>query len=134
MSSLAHIRQMAGGIIAGLSLKMTLAPKTVTTDAGKLQTIYMVNIEFDGGFKQLREAAVEIAKIRGTTQVNLTRYIEQAENYLTAPETEEDQSDINEEFSPQTVDAEVVDKKAEPEKKKEPEKKDVPVGEQGKLL
>lgn len=107
LSSLSSIQQMTGGIIAGLPLKLTLQPKTVHVE-NKIHTIYTVNIIYDGSWENLRKAAVEIAQIRGSSQISLTKYMKQAENYLNAPESTEEQGDINEEFSPQTIDTDII--------------------------
>lgn len=105
LSSLRFIQQLTGGILAGLPLKMTIKPKTVQEkNTDQIHKIYMVNIEYAGTAVELKQEAIKIAQIRSSSQINLGKYLESAKAWLEAPETEEEQADVNEEYSPETVD------------------------------
>jgi hypothetical protein len=61
MSSLSLIRALSGGLLAGLSLDMTIQPKVGTDPDGKSVTIQVVGVVFRGGLVDLRKKTLEIA-------------------------------------------------------------------------
>ncbi len=62
LSSLVLIKRISGGALAGIPLDLTIQPKTVANPLdGKMQTIYVVGIEFRGSVKQLQDAGYTIA-------------------------------------------------------------------------
>lgn len=62
MSSLALIKRLTGGVLAGLPLNLVINPKTVANPVnGKAQTIYVVSIEYPGNVNQLKDAGYQIA-------------------------------------------------------------------------
>jgi len=132
-SGLTQIKQMTQGILAMVPLVMSLQPQTATDKNGKQRLIYAVNIVADvEEWKSLLDIAKDIAKIRHEASVSIkqlerhvkssmakTRQLEadndddgytdiaDAEPPYTPIENEEcveEQQDINEEFSPSTLD------------------------------
>lgn len=56
LSSLAMIKRISGGVLAGIPLTMKLSPKAVTDPVGgSQQTIYVVSLEYRGSAKSLRD-------------------------------------------------------------------------------
>jgi hypothetical protein len=60
--SLMLISTMTGGILAGLPLQLTVAPKITTDPDGKSQTIFVVGIEYDGDIASLQDGTLKIAQ------------------------------------------------------------------------
>jgi hypothetical protein len=62
MSSLSLIKSVTGGILSGIPLSLTLAPKSVINPVdGKTQTIFMVNVVYNGNFEELRNRGYTVA-------------------------------------------------------------------------
>lgn len=62
LSSLVLIKRISGGALAGIPLDLTIQPKTVANPLdGKMQTIYVVGVEFRGSVKQLQDTGYQIA-------------------------------------------------------------------------
>ena len=107
LTSMAFIRTITGGILAGLPLKMRLIPMQVQPrDLGRKVTIYPVNIEFNGNMNQLMGAAEQEVKRRLQLGTNM-RQIESVTREMIAEnvreEVEEHASEISEEFAPEEV-------------------------------
>jgi len=127
LSGLMQIQQMTQGILAMVPLIMSLQPQSVIDKEGKLRTIYAVNITADvQEWRELLNIAKDIARIRSEAVISIkqlesatrSKIIEQRQETIEIPpeETEEEiytpikdeensseQADVNEEFSPQTI-------------------------------
>lgn len=103
MSSLMEMLSITGGVLAGIQFKLVLRAKTVQDKGGSSRLIYTLNVEYAGGFMELQNVAMGIAKTRGNTQRNTVAYMETIRGLLT--ESAEEAAAVNEEFSPETADA-----------------------------
>ena len=108
LSSMHLIRQITGGILAGIPLEMTISPKTVVTPDGVQRTVWVVNLEFPGSWEQLAEMGLAIHRKRLEYRIKAEVLEEQVRNQLSAlPELPEDEEggvtprDIQEEFFPE---------------------------------
>jgi hypothetical protein len=103
LSSLALIKRITGGPLAGLPLELTLNPKTVVTPDGKIQTVWVVGLEFKGTIQQLQQIGLDQAKRDAVHYARIERIEHEARALLTHDplvlETEPD--DIVEEFYPE---------------------------------
>ena len=102
LSSMAFIRKEAGGVLAGLPLRMKLLPMTVTPrDVGHNVKIYSVNIEYPGTLSELKQAGAEEMERRLKLGINMKqtedRYRESVKARM-KEEAEEDARDIAEEL------------------------------------
>lgn len=107
LSSMAFIRKEAGGVLAGLPLRMILLPMTVTPrDVGHNVKIYAVNIEYPGTLSELKQAGVEEMERRLKLGINMkqteARYRESVKERM-KEEAEEEAKDIAAEFAPEGV-------------------------------
>jgi len=85
LSSLALIKRISGGQLAGLPLMLTLQPKTVTNPVdAKLQTIYVIGIEFRGSVMQLQKKGYDLALNDAHHQIKVERIEDEAKRLLTA--------------------------------------------------
>lgn len=116
ISSLKFIQSVTGGMLAGIPLKLTIQPKTVTPENTNITTtIYVVNIIFAGTPQMLLETTIDIAKRRMVAGVELRQIQEQAkkgEGFLLKDhfkETEEEIQDISDEFYPEIVEEDKPD-------------------------
>jgi len=112
LSALHLIRQITGGILAGIPLEMTINPKTVVTPDGVQRTVWVVNLEFPGSWEQLAEMGLMIHRKRLEYRIKAEVLEEQVRNQLSAlPELPDDEDggvtpqDIQEEFYPENEDA-----------------------------
>ena len=107
LSSMAFIRKEAGGVLAGLPLRMRLLPMTVTPrDLGFNVKIYAVNIEYPGTLSELKQAGREEMERRLKLGINMRQTEEQYRESVKErmkEETEEEARDIAEEFAPEGV-------------------------------
>jgi len=105
LSSMAFIRKEAGGVLAGLPLRMRLLPMTVTPrDVGRNVKIYSVNIEYPGTLSELKEAGAEEMERRLKLGINMKQTEDTYRESVKArmkEEAEEDAVDIAEEFAPE---------------------------------
>ena len=103
LSSMAFIRKEAGGVLAGLPLRMRLLPMTVTPrDVGHNVKIYSVNIEYPGTLAELKEAGAEEMERRLKLGINMKQTEDTYREAVKArmkEEAEEDARDIVEEFA-----------------------------------
>ncbi len=101
LSSLFFIKNLTGGILAMIPLKLTISPMTVQPkDSATPQTIYVVNVEFVGTLQQLLEKTVEVSKYQSMMRMNIKILETKARAALTLPESEEDINEIEAEFYP----------------------------------
>jgi len=106
MSSMLFIRQITGGILAGIPLVMSIHPKTAITPKGEIQTVYIVTLEFHGTMDELLQHSLKIRKTRLEYKVQTEVLEEQIrKRFASLPpvEFEEDERDIAEEFYPESV-------------------------------
>jgi len=103
LSSLALIKHLTGGPLAGIPLMLVLSPKTVTTpDTGKNMVIYIVSLEYRGPEERLAELGYEIAKRRIERQVRMETVDVEARKLMVAPHEEpaSEQAETAAEFYP----------------------------------
>jgi hypothetical protein len=107
LSSMALIRTITGGPLAGIPLKMVLAPKTVNTPDGKSMVAYIVSLEYRGAEEKLAELGYEIARRRAEHQIRMDMVEVEARKLLVAPHQEpvELQAETAAEFYPDTGEA-----------------------------
>lgn len=102
LSSLALIKRITGGPLAGLPLELTLNPKTAVTPDGKLMNIWVVGIEFKGSIQALQQIGLDQAKRDALHHARIER-IEQDARLLLAHDPlalKEEADDMVEEFYP----------------------------------
>jgi len=125
LGSLAFIQTAASGMLAFLPLHLILKPKTVTIPTtGQLTTVYVSSIIYRGSIEELRSDALGMAKDKAQYLIEMDTVEESARDLLEKmDESEQEQADINQEFYPDSVNAEVVENPTEQktEKKQEPE-------------
>lgn len=102
LSSLALIKTITTGPLAGIPLMLVLAPKTVTIPDGKSMTAFIVSIEFRGSEDELAELGYEIALRRIERRVKMETVEVEARRLLMAPHQEpvQEQEDTAAEFFP----------------------------------
>lgn len=120
LSSLALIKTLTGGPLAGIPLTLVLSPKTVTTPDGKSMVAFIVSIEYRGPESELAELGYEIARKRIERRVKMETVEVEARRLLVAPHEEPapDQADTAAEFYPDPEAAETVAPKPAGGKKK----------------
>jgi len=104
LSSLALIKTITGGPLAGIPLWMVLSPKTVTIPTtGNSMPVYVVSLEYRGTETQLAELGYEIAKKRLEHRVKMEQIEAEARKMLVAPHAEpvEEQAETGAEFYPE---------------------------------
>jgi len=104
LSSLALIKTITGGPLAGIPLVMVLSPKTVTIPTtGQNMVVFVVSLEYRGPEKELAELGYELAKRRMEHRVRMEAIEEQARKLLVAPHQEppQDQEETAAEFFPE---------------------------------
>jgi len=104
LTSMMFIRTITGEILAGIKLKMTLIPMQVQPrDMGRTVKIYTVNIEYDGNWEQLKDAASKEMQRRIQLGTNM-KQIESGDREMIAEqvktEAEEQAAEISQEFNP----------------------------------
>ena len=105
LSSMAFIRTITGGVLAGIPLRMTLLPMTVNPhDVGHNVKIYVVNIEFSGKMDDLKQSAAIEVERRMQLGMNM-KSIEAADTGFikshVVEEAEDEADDIAGEFAPE---------------------------------
>jgi len=102
-ASLALLTGIANGHVASLPLWFTLTPKETTipsgTQKGKRTTVYVTNLEFRGGYKELETTVRNLISERNgkDTVSSIERVMEAA---LSLPDSPEESLDIQETFHP----------------------------------
>lgn len=61
LSSMALIKRITCGPLAGIALMLTIRPKSTTTPQGSQQTVYVVGLEFRGSMEALQDTGYQIA-------------------------------------------------------------------------
>jgi len=124
LASLAFIQTAASGNLAFLPLHLILKPKTTSIPGtGQPVTVYVSSIIYRGSIESLRKDALGMAKDKAQYLIEMDTVEASARESLEKmDESEQEQADINQEFYPDSVDAEVVDEKpAEQKTEKKPE-------------
>ncbi len=112
MSTLAFIRQMTGGVLANIPLKLKVQPKQAAAPDGNPVTIYVVSLEFDGDMPGLQEIAHGIALGRAKMNISIEHIEDEARRMLAlaapahVPLAGDDANDVIEEFYPEQATAE----------------------------
>lgn len=114
LSSLALIKRITGGPLAGIPLMMTLTPKTVQDPIkGSQQTIYVVGLEFRGGLQALQSQGHDMLLDRTKHGLRIEHIEQEARSMLSlspavyaAPDDIEDEVD---EFYPEAATAQAGD-------------------------
>lgn len=105
LTSMAFIRRISGGVLAGVPLKMRLMPMQVQPkELGRTVRIYTVNIEFDGSMTALMGVAEQEVKRRiqmGTNMKQIEAEDGEAIAERVREEAEERAAEISEEFVPE---------------------------------
>ena len=117
LSSLTLIKATTGGQLAGIPLELTVAPKTVVSPSdNRVQTIYVVGLEYKGSFKALRQIGYNIAMDRQKHQIKMENIEIEAKKLLGYdPDFMGDSDDVVDEFySEQAVLGAVDQKKTSP--------------------
>lgn len=129
MSSLALIKRITGGPLAGIPLMMTLTPKAVTDPVGGgQQTVYVVGIEYRGGMESLQDQGHNLLLNRTTHSLRIDHIEDEARQLITyAPQrfaAPDDIDDEVEEFYPEVVEGDL--QTAAPANDNEPAVSDTP--------
>jgi len=114
LSSLALIKTVTGGPLAGIPLHLVLSPKTVTVpSSGQNMIIYVVSLEFRGPESQLAELGYEIARKRVEHRVKMEQIEHEARRLLLPPQAEspDEQEEVAAEFYPEAAAAEPGEEK-----------------------
>lgn len=120
------IRHAAGGILAGIPLKLALQAQTVEVD-GKNLVIYAVKLLYSGSVKELREIGTDVARVRAQSQVETRKYIDEFQRALPAPDNIEEEAEIAEEFYPgQVIEGEAKETAKEEAEKETPKAEEAP--------
>jgi len=120
--SLAFIQAAASGMLAFLPLHLILKPKTVTIPSGAPSTVYVSSIVYRGSIEQMRDKALMMAKEKAQFLIEMDTVEESARELIEQEvESEQEQLEVQQEFYPDSIDAEVIDNPAEhpAEQKKE---------------
>ena len=106
-SSLRQIMAVTGGILSCVPLQLTLSPKQTQTAEDKPVVIYEANINYPDSPEHLLETVKDITDTRQRLGVDPKVIERECSGYLLEllEETPGEQAQINEEFSPETVDA-----------------------------
>jgi len=114
LSSLTLIKSVTGGPLAGVPLMLRVTPKTVIAPGtNRVQTVYVVGLEYRGTFEKLREIGYTMALDRQKHQIRMED-IEKDARRLIAYDSDMMDEDVVPEFYPEQVSTETID----PEKEK----------------
>jgi hypothetical protein len=111
LSSLALIKTITGGPLAGIPLHLVLSPKTVTVPTtGQNIVVYVVSLEFRGTEQELAELGYQIARRRMEHRIKMEQVEADARARLVAPhqEPQEEQAETAQEFYPEGAADEAV--------------------------
>lgn len=106
LSSLALIKTITGGPLAGIPLHLVLSPKTVTVPTtGQNMVVYVVSLEYRGSEQALAELGYSIARRRIEHQVKMELIEAEARRLLIPPHAEplEEQAETGAEFYPEVA-------------------------------
>jgi len=110
LSSLALIKTITGGPLAGIPLHLVLSPKTVTVPTtGQNMVVFVVSLEYRGPESQLAELGYDIARKRVEHRVKMEQVEAEARRLLLPPQAEplHEQEETAQEFYPEGVAAEL---------------------------
>jgi len=108
ISSLWFIKQLTGGVVAWIPLKLKLNEKLVEVDK-EMKKVYFASIEYQGKAKELIEKAMEVRKEQIDRRIDMQKLEAQAKKMLTYDgETSEDAAEIQEEFYPENSTDEIM--------------------------
>ncbi|MFZ5451639.1 MAG: hypothetical protein ACOZF2_07185 [Thermodesulfobacteriota bacterium] len=117
LSSLALVKTVTGGPLAGIPLHLVLSPKTVTVPTtGQSMLVYVVSLEFRGTESQLAELGYDIARKRMEHRVKMEQIEAEARARLLPPQQEplQEQEETAQEFYPEGVEGGPVTSALEP--------------------
>jgi hypothetical protein len=106
LSSLALVKTVTGGPLAGIPLHLVLSPKTVTVPTtGQSMLVYVVSLEFRGTESQLAELGYDIARKRMEHRIKMEQIEAEARSRLLPPQQEplQEQEETAQEFYPEGV-------------------------------
>ncbi|MBW1953857.1 MAG: hypothetical protein JRI66_12390, partial [Deltaproteobacteria bacterium] len=106
LSSMALIKTITGGPLAGIPLYLVLSPKTVTVPTtGQNMVVYVVSLEYRGTEESLAELGYQIARRRIEHQVKMEAIEAEARRLLVPLQAEppEEQAEVAQEFYPETA-------------------------------
>jgi len=127
LGSLTVVKAATGGRLAFLPLSLIIQPKTTTIPGdGGTTTVYIVSVVYSGTIERLQQQAMEMAKSEATYRINMDNIENEARLLLeTTKESEEEESEIQEEFYPDTIDGDQPVREAK-ETPVEKSKEDIP--------
>jgi hypothetical protein len=117
LSSLALVKTVTGGPLAGIPLHLVLSPKTVTVPTtGQSMLVYVVSLEFRGTESQLAELGYDIARKRMEHRVKMEQIEAEARARLLPPQQEplQEQEETAQEFYPEGVEGGQIPPATEP--------------------
>jgi hypothetical protein len=82
LSGLMLIQSVTNGILSGIPLKLRIMPKTATDPQGNLRKIYMVGLEYSGGFDGLRKISYQAAIDRESHKIKMADIENQARKMI----------------------------------------------------
>lgn len=110
LSSMAFIRSVTGGPLAGIPFNLIVGPKQAVNPVdGKPVTIFVVGLEYAGDVPQLQQVGHRIALDRATTHMSIAHIEDEARRMLALPAPAggvlpgDDAADVVEEFYPEQV-------------------------------
>jgi hypothetical protein len=115
LSSLALIKTITGGPLAGIPLHLVLSPKTVTVPTtGQNMVVFVVSLEFRGPESQLAELGYDIARRRVEHLVKMEHIEAEARRLFLPPQSEplQEQEETAQEFYPEGA---VIETTAKPQ-------------------
>jgi len=106
LSSMAFLKSITGGPLAGIPFDLVIRPKQVADPEGRAQVVYVVGLEYAGNMTELRERGRLIALDRATTHLYIETIEDQARAALnahtpTVPLPGDTTDEIVEEFYPE---------------------------------
>jgi hypothetical protein len=117
LSSLALVKTITGGPLAGIPLHLVLSPKTVTVPTtGQNMVVFVVSLEYWGPESQLAELGYDIARKRVEHRVKMEQVEAEAQRLLLPPQAEplHEQEETAQEFYPEGVEGGPVASAREP--------------------
>lgn len=113
LSSMALIRRITGGRLAGIPLRMTVTPKSVADPIhGSQQTVYVVGLQYRGSVESLQNTGYQIAMNEAKHGIRVEQIEQEARRMLTYepggddPLGADDVDDVVAEFYPEEAAAE----------------------------
>ena len=86
LSTLAFLKRITGGALAGIPLDLTITPKAVTDPInGAAQTVYVVSLEYQGTMQELQKEGLAIAKSNIEHRIEIVKLEDQVRKLLAPP-------------------------------------------------